>query len=50
MSYVNQMVPQFITGKTPFSEWDNFAAQCKKMGLEEYLKIYTAAYERYKKN
>lgn len=50
ISYVNQMVPQFITGKTPFSEWDNFIAQCKKMGLDDYMKIYTAGYERYKKN
>lgn len=49
-SYVNQMVPQFISGKTSFTEWDNYVAQCKKMGLDEYLKIYTAAYERYKKN
>lgn len=50
VGYVNQMVPQFITGKTPFTEWDNFVAQCKKMGLEEYLKIATVGYERYKKN
>lgn len=48
--YVDQMIPQFISGKVSFSEWDSYVDRMKKMGLEEYLKIYQAAYERYKKN
>lgn len=48
--YINQMIPQFITGKVSFSEWDSYVDKIKKMGVDEYLKIYTAAYERYKKN
>lgn len=49
-SYINQMIPQFIQGKAPLSQWDSYVEQVKKMGLDEYMKIYTAAYERYKKN
>jgi len=46
--YVDQMVPQFIQGKIPFTEWDNYVAEIEKMGLDEYLEIYTVGYERYK--
>lgn len=45
--YVNQMTPQFIQGKIPFSEWDSYVDQIEKMGLDEYLKIYTISYQRY---
>lgn len=47
--YVDEMTTKFIVGDVPFSEWDNYVSTLKKMGLEEYLKIYTAAYERYSK-
>lgn len=46
--YINQMVPQFIQGKVPFTEWDNYVATIKKMNLDRYMEIYTQAYERYK--
>ncbi|UUZ86427.1 extracellular solute-binding protein [Paenibacillus sp. P26] len=47
--YVDEMTVKFIMGNAPFSEWDNYIATLKKMGLEDYMKIYTAAYERYSK-
>lgn len=47
--YVTEMTDKFITGNTPFSEWDKYVSTIEKMGLAEYLKIYTAAYERFKK-
>lgn len=46
--YYNQMIPQFIAGKTPFSEWDLYVGKYKSMGLDEYLSIYQAALERQK--
>lgn len=49
-TYINQMIPKFIQGKEPISKWDEYVAQIKKMGIDEYMKIYEAAYERYKKN
>jgi putative aldouronate transport system substrate-binding protein len=48
-NYVTEMTTKFVTGAAPFSEWDNYLATLKKMGLDDYMKIYTAAYERYKK-
>ncbi|TBL70734.1 extracellular solute-binding protein [Paenibacillus thalictri] len=48
--YVKEMQTQFITGKAPISKWDDYVATLKKMGLDEYMSIYLAAYERYSKN
>ena len=45
--YVNQMYPQFIQGKVPFTEWDNYVAEIEKMGLKDYLELYAKGYERY---
>ncbi|MDF2648272.1 MAG: transporter substrate-binding protein [Paenibacillus sp.] len=49
-NYVNQMQDKFITGATPFDQWDSYISTIKKMGLDEYMKLYRSAYERYKKN
>ncbi|GIO58130.1 ABC transporter substrate-binding protein [Paenibacillus sp. SSG-1] len=48
-AYVEEMTTKFVTGDAPFSEWDNYVATLKKMGLDEYMDIYNQAYERYKK-
>jgi putative aldouronate transport system substrate-binding protein len=48
-NYVNEMTTKFIMGAASFSEWDTYTATLKKMGIEEYLKIYTAAADRYNK-
>ncbi|WP_062051614.1 extracellular solute-binding protein [Bacillus sp. JCM 19034] len=45
--YVNEMQDKFITGNISFSEWDNYIETIEKMGLEEYMEIEQAAYERY---
>ncbi|WP_309121488.1 extracellular solute-binding protein [Paenibacillus sp.] len=46
--YVSESTDKFITGDLPFSEWDNYVATIERMGLKDYLELYTAAYERYK--
>ncbi|WP_010278009.1 extracellular solute-binding protein [Paenibacillus senegalensis] len=46
--YVDEMTAKFITGDIPFSEWDNYVQTLERIGLAQYLEIYTAAYERYK--
>jgi putative aldouronate transport system substrate-binding protein len=48
-TYVDEMLAKFVKGSVPFTEWDNYIATLKKMGLDRYLKIYDAAHERYKK-
>lgn len=48
-TYVNEMLAQFVSGKVSFSEWDNYVKQIKQMGLDEYMKIYQDAFDRYSK-
>lgn len=48
-TYLNEEVTGFITGKLDVeAEWDAYVAKCKAMGVDELVKIYTSAYERYK--
>lgn len=47
-TYVKEMRAQFITGKKPFSEWEDYVREFEKIGLEEYMNIYketAACYE-----
>ncbi|WP_062353985.1 extracellular solute-binding protein [Bacillus kwashiorkori] len=48
--YVSEMTAKFISGETSFSEWDKYVSTVEKMGLDEYVKIQQAAYDRYRKN
>lgn len=50
LTYITQMNAQFIMGTTTFDQWDDYVKQIEKMGLEEYMKIYQTAYDRYSKN
>lgn len=49
-NYVEEMEAQFITGRTSFDEWDTYVSTLEKMGLEQYMEIYHAAYERYQQH
>ncbi|WP_221468978.1 hypothetical protein [Cohnella nanjingensis] len=46
-TYMEEMKTKFVTGKVPFSEWDNYVSKLKKMGLDKYVGVYKTAYERY---
>jgi putative aldouronate transport system substrate-binding protein len=48
-SYIGEMEAKFISGSAPMSEWDKYVATVDKMGVDEYMKIYRQAYDRYKK-
>ncbi|GIO27085.1 extracellular solute-binding protein [Ornithinibacillus bavariensis] len=48
--YVEEMRDKFITGDADFSEWDNYVETVKKNGLEDVVKVYQDAYDRYKDN
>jgi putative aldouronate transport system substrate-binding protein len=43
------MTAKFVSGKSSFDEWDAYVETLKKMKLDEYMSIYEAAYERYRK-
>lgn len=45
-TYIDEMNANFITGKTPFSNWDEYVKALEKMGLERYMEINEAAYKR----
>lgn len=47
--YVSEMQAQFITGELELSdaEWDKYIKTIEDMGLEDYMNIQQAAYERY---
>lgn len=47
--YVNEMRDKFIVGSESFDDWDEYVKTIEKMGLEEYMKIQNAAYERLEK-
>ncbi|WP_188454951.1 extracellular solute-binding protein [Virgibacillus oceani] len=48
--YVIEMQDKFIAGEEPFSEWDKYVETVEKMGLEEYMEIQQAGYERFKES
>jgi len=48
--YITEMQAAFITGETDFSEWDDYIETVEKMGLDDYMEIQQAAYDRYKEN
>ncbi len=46
-NYVHEMEVQFIVGRKPFSEWNDYVNTLKKMDLDRFMEINQAAYERY---
>ncbi|WP_223068367.1 extracellular solute-binding protein [Paenibacillus caui] len=46
-TYITEMEAKFINGSTPFSEWDKYVETVKDMGMDQYLEIYQAAFDRY---
>jgi putative aldouronate transport system substrate-binding protein len=43
------MTAKFISGELEINDanWNTYLAELEKMGLDEVLEVYTAAYERY---
>ena len=46
-TYINEMTLKFITGITPLSEYDNYMAQLKAMGIEQAIAITQAEYDAF---
>lgn len=45
--YVSETTAQFIAGDMSFDQWDEFVSTVENMGLEDYMNVKQAAYERY---
>ncbi len=48
--YALEMRDKFIKGDTPLSEWDNYLKTLNSIGMDKYLEVQQAAYERYSGN
>ena len=47
-SYIEEMRAQFITGKASLdTDWEAYVNELRKMGLDDFLAIQQAAYDRY---
>lgn len=47
VKYIDEMRIQFVTNKASFDEWDDYIETLNKMGLEEYVEIHQASYDRW---
>ena len=45
--YVKEMEAKFVNGSASFTQWDEYVNTLNKMGLDRYMEVYQAAYERY---
>lgn len=48
--YVTEMFDKFVAGDESLDNWDKYVKEIETMGLDEYMEIYDAAYERLKEN
>ena len=46
-TYRDEMIDRFISGTVPLSEFDNFVAKLKEMGIDELIKVEADAYDRF---
>lgn len=47
-AYVDQFIARTISGEISVeAEWNNYISTLDSMGLNEYIKIYSDAYEQY---
>ena len=47
-SYAKEMIMAFIVGNTSLDQWDAFQGELKAMGLDDYVAVVQAAYDRKK--
>ncbi len=45
--YASYLTKWVLEGEDPVADWDDFAEQMKKAGIERYIEIYQTVYERY---
>ena len=47
-SYAKEMIMAFIVGNASLDQWDAFQGELKAMGLDDYVAVVQAAYDRKK--
>ena len=46
-SYIAEMTKKFISGEEPLTNFDNYLDQLQKMGMEDLIALYQAAYDSF---
>jgi putative aldouronate transport system substrate-binding protein len=46
-TYYKQMEAQFIVGRASFDKWEEYVSTLKRMGIEDLIALYQAAYDRW---
>lgn len=46
-AYIKEMTVKFITGEEPLTNFDNYIDTLQKMGMDDLIAAYQAAYDRY---
>ena len=46
-TYISEMFVKFITGQEPLTNYDNYIDTLQKMGMDDLIAAYQAAYDRY---
>ena len=46
-TYISEVIPKFVTGEKPLSDWDAFMNDVNSMHVEELTAVYQAAFDRY---
>ena len=47
-TFIEQMEAKIVVGQDPVSKWEDYVQTMNKMGVEELVGIYQAAYDRWK--
>ena len=45
-SYSEEWIAKFVSGAEPLSKWDEYVANGQKFNVDEYIEIYSKAYDR----
>src|SRR5699024_4710279 len=48
--YVDEKQAEFITGEIPFSKWDDYVETLEDIGVEDFIRIKSQAYDRMNEN
>ena len=46
-TYISEVIPKFVTGEKPLSEWDAFMGDVAGMHVDDLIGAYQSAYDRY---
>lgn len=46
-TYITEMEAKFVNGSASFSEWDKYVETVHRMGVEDYMRVYQTAFDRY---